>query len=178
MVPCPPAHVHIPPPSAVPPAVSLWPLPAGGPTCCFLTVPSVLSSPTRSWPGSFSGWLISLAFWQSSALARLHWDVPSTHGRCPGSCPLHFFAPAAALTVSPDVRISCCLEDPATCFGLELPSQLFAPSAQKPWICSQLGFSPYCLTSRLWLTPKFKTMWHLMFCENKIKCRTFRVLWQ
>lgn len=52
--PCPPARVHISPPTAQPPAVSLRPLPVGRPTCWFLTVPSVLSNPTRSRPGSFS----------------------------------------------------------------------------------------------------------------------------
>ena len=142
MVSCPPAHVHISTPSAVPPAASLFPLPVGQPTCWLLTVPSVLSSPTRSWPGSFSG----LTHLPCSLAVILPGWAPLGSNFHPWTLswlvPTPVSTPATAFTVSPDTGIWCSSEDPVTCFRLELPSQLFAPSAYKPWLCSQWNFLP------------------------------------
>lgn len=69
----------------------LWvcdPLPVAQPTCRFLTAPSVLSSPTRSWPGSLSGLThpphcLAVSPWPGSTGKQL---PPTLSGRSGMSC--------------------------------------------------------------------------------------------
>lgn len=113
---CPPAHVHIPPPSAWPPsAASLTFLQAC--TCCSWTVPSVLCSPHGSRPDYFRADSSASAVWAAIRPARLHWGAaPQAWTQPPGpalACSHHCTCDRA-----PGSKAS------ATCFRPGLPGQL------------------------------------------------------
>lgn len=123
----------------------LWPLPVGRPTCWFLTVPSVLSSPTRSWSGSFWGWLICLTVWHSSVLARFHWEVTYIHGLwCPGSCPLESLTPDAAFAVCQTWKFGAVCRNLPPVSGLNFPVSCLLHLLRNR-VCSQWNFLP-CVT--------------------------------